>query len=107
MATFDLKDDADTYRFDTSGNAAVSKNGVAFGTWTTGAQNALVAQSAADATTKVSFPVTWVFTDNELCLKSGATLLCNFHADRRPRYDLVNSLLKVKPDFAGQQQFDL
>ncbi|MEP7305509.1 MAG: hypothetical protein ABJA98_08340 [Acidobacteriota bacterium] len=107
MATFQLKDGADTYRFDTSGNGAVAKNGAAFGTWTTDTRNTLTAQSA-DGTRSVAFDVSWVFSDrNELCIKSGATLLCNFHDDRRPRYDVVNAVLKVKPELTAPHQFEL
>src|SRR5215813_5735732 len=107
MAAFTLKKDTDTYQFDTSGNASVTKNGAPFGTRTTDAQNKLIAQ-ASDGSNKVAFEVTWAFSDqNELCVKSGNTLLCNFHADRRPRYDVVNAVLKVKPDFLSQHQFDL
>jgi hypothetical protein len=107
VATFSLKSGSDTYQFDTAGNAGVRKNGVPFGSWTTDVQNKLIAQSE-DGSVKVPFPVTWVFTDkNELCLKSGNDLLCNFHADRRPRYDVVNAVLKVKPDFVAQHQFEL
>jgi hypothetical protein len=104
---FQLKAGANTYRFDTTGNAAVTRNGAAFGTWTTGPRNTLVAQST-DGIVQIPFDVTWMFSDaNELCVKSGDTLLCNFHDDRRPRYDVVNGVLKVKPDLSGAHQFEL
>ena len=107
MAKFDLQKGADKFGFDTSGNGAVTKNGASFGVWTTDDQNKLVARPT-DGSDSVSFDVVWVFTEqNELSVKNGNTVLCNFHADRRPRYDLFNAVLKVKPDFTGAHQFAL
>ena len=108
MATFTLTSGTNTFVFDTSGNGAVTRNGVAFGQWSTNERNQLVVRPAQTGAPAQAFDVKWQFNDkNELCLSSGTQLLCNFHDDRRPRYDLAHAVLKVKPDVFGEQQFEL
>ena len=105
MAKFTLTQGTDSYEFDTSGTGAVKKNGAAFGTWTTDAANKLVARST-DGAASVPFTVVWKFNNNnELTLLSGTSTLLNFDDGQRPRYDVVNSVLMVKPEFTGRHQF--
>lgn len=105
MATFTLTKAGSTYTFDTSGSGAVTKDGAEFGTWTTNVRNQIVAQPARAGAAE-AFDVAWQFNErNELCVLSEGRELCNFHDERRPRYDLLNAVLHVKPDFFGPHQF--
>src|SRR4051794_8356635 len=97
ITTFRLLQGADAFDFDLKGN--VSRNGVAFGAWTTDAQSRIVI-TAADGST-IPFTVAWAFSNkNQLTLASaGQTVLTLAPiGTQRPSYETVNAVLKVKPD---------
>jgi hypothetical protein len=76
MATFQLKKGTDTFDFDTAG--AVSKAGVALGTWSTNDTNQVVI-SKADGT--IPIDVTWRFNaDNHLVLQANGADVFDFSA---------------------------
>ena len=106
MATFELIQDADRFRFDTL-TGTVTRNGAAFGVWTTDDHNRLIARPAQGA--DVPFTVVWKFNDNnELCLlEVGAAQLVNFHEAARPNYSVDQAVLKVKTRTGGSMQFQL
>jgi hypothetical protein len=110
MANFKIEKAGDCWEFDMSGNGAVSKNGAAFGVWETDRQNRLWARSSSGAQAE-SFDVVWRFNENnELCVwRDAASVepLANFHEGRRPRYDLRDGVLLVKPDITAGRQFEL
>ena len=112
MANFTIRKAGDSWDFDTSGNGAVSANGLTFGTWGTDEQNTLIARSTDGSKTE-SFDVAWSFNgNNELCVSSregaaGGEPLANFHEGRRPRYDLRDGVLIVRPDFTSAHQFEV
>jgi len=107
MATFRLSAAGDTFDFDLSGTGTVRKNGNDFGTWSTNRTNQIVVNANA-GTPPPPLDVTWRFNEkNELTLSSDQQQICNFHDAGRPRYDLLDAVLKVRPSFSGAHQFDI
>ncbi|MBN1567275.1 MAG: hypothetical protein JXA73_05485 [Acidobacteria bacterium] len=105
MATFELRQDSDKFQFDTL-TGAVTKNGAAFGKWTTDNQNRLIAQPKEGK--DVLFTMVWKFNDeNELCLLNGGNQLVNFHDDARPSYSVDKAVLNVKTRTGVAPQFQL
>lgn len=100
MATFQLKQGATTFDFDSAGTA--SSGGAPVGTWNTNAQNQIVlTDNSGNAT---NFDVTWQFNaSNQLVVgQSGADLL-NFDtsAENRAFYATKNAALQVFPDISS------
>jgi hypothetical protein len=107
QSTFRLTQGADNYDLDLRGKA--SKNGAAFGTWTTNKQNQ-IAVKGSDGTT-VTFTVDWAFNDkNQLTVApAGGAVLFTFApaTGQRPSFETVNAVLKVKPNKPDAFAFEL
>jgi hypothetical protein len=106
MATFSLKQGADTFDFDVFGS--VKKGATNVGTWATDASNNIVVKKP-DGTT-MSFTVDWSFNaDNQLVLSAGGQPVFNFNkvAGNRPFYATQNAVIKVRPDKNHTFGFDL
>jgi len=96
MATFQLKKGTDTFDLDTAG--AVSKSGVALGTWSTGDTNQVVISKAGGT---IPIDVTWQFNaDNHLILQANGADVFDFSASTSPQpfFRTENALLRVRPD---------
>lgn len=106
MATFQLKQGATTFDFDSAGT--VSSNGVAAGTWNTNATNQIVlTDNNGNAT---NFDVTWAFNaSNQLVVGQNGVDLLNFDtsADNRTFYDTKNAALQAFPDISSTFFFTL
>src|SRR5215472_10272327 len=97
MATFQLKQGANTFDFDSAGN--VSSGGSPVGTWDTNAQNQIVLTDSSGNTS--NFDVTWAFNgSNQLVVGQSGTDLLNFDttAENRAFYATRNAVLQVFPD---------
>lgn len=105
MATFQLKQGADTFDCDPFG--VVSKGGASAGSWTTGKDNKI--NITRTDGTQTSFDVIWKFdSNNHLCLFSGATQIFDFYnAGNRPQCGTLNAVLLVKPDRNNPFNFQL
>lgn len=106
MATFQLKQGATTFDFDTAGT--VASNGAAAGTWTTNKTNQIVlTDNAGNAT---NFDVTWAFNaSNQLVVGQNGNDLLNFDtsAENRAFYSTRDAVLEVLPDISSTFSFDL
>lgn len=105
MATFQLKQGADTFDCDPFG--VVTKGGTPAGSWTTGKDNKINIKRTDGSTT--SFDVIWKFdSNNHLCLFSGATQIFDFYkVGNRPQCGTFNAVLVVKPDRNNPFTFQL
>lgn len=105
MATFQLKQGADTFDCDPFG--VVTKGGAAAGSWTTGKDNKINIKGTDGSQT--SFDVVWKFdSNNHLCLFSGADQVFDFYnAGNRPQCGTLNAVLFVKPDRNNPFTFQL
>ena len=107
MAGFQLTKDGQTFDFDISG--AASKAGTAVGTWTTSGddKNNILIKPAAGA--PITFDVVWKFNQfNQLTINSGTKEVYNLHQPGiRPKYELTDNVLKIKPDTSKSFGFDL
>jgi len=106
MATFQLKQNADTFDFDIGGS--VQQGGAAFGTWSTDAANKIVI-TKPDGTT-VSLDAGWKFNaDNHLVLQSGGADAFDFCAQDGvvPFFKTVDAVLQVFPDQKNAFTFNL
>jgi len=100
MATFQLKQEANTFDFDTTGN--VTSGGSPVGTWDTNAQNQIVLTNSSGNTS--NFDVTWAFNgSNQLVVGQNGTDLLNFDttAENRSFYAARNAALQVFPDISS------
>lgn len=105
MATFQLKQGADTFDCDPFG--VVTKGGAAAGSWTTGKDNKINIKRTDGSQT--SFDVAWKFDgNNHLCLSSGANQIFDFYkVGNRPQCGTLNAVLVVKPDRNNPFTFQL
>jgi hypothetical protein len=104
MATFQLKQGADTFDLDTAGS--VQNGGAAFGTWSTNTTNQVVITPSAGAA--IPIDVTWSFNnDNHLVLKSGAQSFDFSSTSARPFFKTTNAVLQVFPDNTQAFNFSL
>jgi hypothetical protein len=106
LPTFRLTEGADQFDLDLKGNA--SKNGVAFGSWTTDKQNRISLKGTDGSTTAIA--VDWAFNDkNQLTIASGGQTLLTLAPGpgRRPSFVTVNGVLKVSPNKPDPFVFEL
>jgi hypothetical protein len=105
MATFQLKQGADTFDCDPFG--VVTKAGASAGSWTTGKDNKINIKRTDGSQT--SFDVIWKFdSNNHLCLFSGASQIFDFYkVGNRPQCGTLNAVLVVKPDRNNPFTFQL
>lgn len=96
MATFQLKQGADTFDCDPFG--VVTRGGAAAGSWTTGKDNKINIKRTDGSQTSID--VNWKFDgNNHLCLFSGETQIFDFYnAGNNPQCGALNAVLVVKPD---------
>src|SRR4051794_23715319 len=98
MATFQVTDSSDTYTCALDGSGKAQKNGADFGTWSTNRLNQIVV-TPTGTSALAPIAVSWQFNDkNELCVTSSGKQT-NLHDGGRPRYDLLDSVLTVRPAF--------
>ncbi|SRR6266404_324487 len=106
MATFQLKQGADTFDCDPFG--VVTKGGAAAGSWTTSKDNKINIKRTDGS--QMAFDVVWKFdiSNNHLCLFSGANQIFDFYkAGNTPQCGTLNAVLLVKPDVNNPFTFQL
>jgi hypothetical protein len=107
MAGFQLTKDGQTFDLDISGSA--SKGGAKIGAWTTSGDenNNIVVKPTSGAS--VTIEVVWKFNaSNQMTISSGGNEVYNLHQPGiRPKYEVTDNVLKVKPDASKAFGFDL
>jgi hypothetical protein len=105
MATFQLKQGADTFDCDPFG--VVTKGGAAAGTWSTTKDNKITIKRTDGSQTNID--VAWKFdANNHLCLFSGATQIFDFYnAGNRPQCGTQDAVLFIRPDRNNPFTFQL